>query len=85
MPDADIDHIRDGIHKVLAEADDGPYLIGDVLVIAEITPIDGETNLLTMHNKDISHWKELGFLHDRIHSINSGNFSLGAAEDDDDA
>ncbi len=76
------DHIRDAVLKVLEDDDEGPFMIGDLVLIAEITPSHGEPHLLTLHNEDISHWKELGLLHDRLLSITQGHFVLGSSGDE---
>lgn len=76
------DHIRDAVLKVVEDDEAGPFLIGDLLVIVEITTGDGTTNLLTIHNIEISYWKELGFLHNRLDSIAKGNFVLGEDVDE---
>ena len=68
MDDADI--VREAIQKILAEGDEGyePVMIGDLVLVAECTSIDGGTQLLVLHNTDIPRWKELGFLHDIVHN-----------------
>lgn len=78
------DHIRTAIQRIVEADDDGPYLIGDLVLIAEVTASDGSVNLITVHNVEISRWKELGFLHGRLHSINSDHFELGEWEPEDD-
>ena len=77
------DHIRDAVLKVLEDHDNGPFLIGDLLVMTEITTAEGETNLLTIHNTEISYWKELGFLHSRLDSMAKGHFELGVDDEFD--
>ena len=76
------DHIRDAVQKILEEDHEGPFLVGDLVLITEVTNGEGVTNLLIVHNTDIAHWTEIGFLHDRLDAINQGNFILG---DDDDS
>ncbi len=78
------DQIRDAIQAIFAddEPDDGPYMVGDLVLIAEVTSAAGETHLFTLHNTDIAYWKELGFLHDRLDSISKGRFELGVTEED---
>ena len=83
----DSDRIRDAIQNVLADdhpdGADGPYLIGDLVLIAEVTDSGGEIQLFTLHNTDITRWKEIGFLHDRLSAItNEGHFELGVKEED---
>lgn len=78
----DADYVRDAILKVLEDDDEGPFMVGDLVLIAEITPADGETSLFTLHSDEISHWKELGFLHDRLAAINQGHFVLGGGDED---
>lgn len=79
------DYIRDAILKFLDEDNEGPFLIGDLVLITEITNAEGVTNLLVVHNTEIAHWTEIGFLHDRLDAINQGNFILGEnmGEDND--
>jgi hypothetical protein len=83
----DADRIRNAIQEVLADdhpdGDEGPFLIGDLVLIAEVTDQDGSINLFTLHNTDITRWKEIGFLHDRLSEItNEGHFELGVKEED---
>ncbi len=80
----DSDRIRAAIQEIFADDDDqdGPYMIGDLVLIAEVTSADGEVQLFTLHNTDISRWKELGFLQDRLVSITEGHFELGVTEED---
>lgn len=82
---ADADRVRAAIQEIFTDDDDqdGPYMIGDIVLIAEVTNADGEIQLFTLHNTDIAPWKELGFLHDRLDSINRGHFELGEIVEED--
>ncbi len=79
----DADRIREAIQEVLQDDGDryNQVMIGDLVVIAECTSIEGDTQLFMLHNTDIPRWKELGFLHDRLVSISEGHFVLGGDDD----
>jgi hypothetical protein len=79
--DADTDQIKTAIMEILADDDGDRVMIGDFLLIAEITPESGEMFLLTMHNNEMTRWKELGFLHDRVLEIGEGHFVLGGGDE----
>ena len=76
------DHIRDAVLKIMADNDEQPMMIGDLVTLAEFTDEDGNIQLLTVHNIEITRWKEVGMLSDRLLSINEGHFVLGLPEDD---
>ena len=77
----DTDRIATAIQEILAEDGDERVMIGDLILMAEITAETGEVFLLTMHTDDITRWKELGFLHDRILEITEGHFVLGGGDE----
>ncbi len=81
--DADTDRIKTAIQEILVEDGGERVMVGDLILIAEITPETGEMFLLTMHNNEITRWKELGFLHDRVLEINEGRFVLGGGDEVD--
>ena len=81
--EGDTDRIKTAIQEILVE-DGERVMVGDLILIAEITPESGEMFLLTMHNNEITRWKELGFLHDRVLEINEGHFVLGGGDEGDD-
>ena len=81
--DADTDRIKTAIQEILVEEGDR-VMVGDLFLVAEITPESGEMFLLTMHNNEITRWKELGFLHDRILEIGEGHFVLGGGDEVDE-
>ena len=81
--EGDTDRIKTAIQEILVE-DGERVMVGDLILIAEITPESGEMFLLTMHNKEITRWKELGFLHDRILEISEGHFVLGGGDEVDE-
>jgi len=77
----DTDRIKTAIQGILNDDDNEPVMVGDLFLVAEITAESGENFLLTMHTDDISRWKELGFLHDRILEITEGRFVLGGGDE----
>ena len=81
MSETDVTDIRDAVLGILMRDWDGPFMVGDVVLLAEITDSDGDTNLFTLHNTEITVWKEVGMLRWRLESISSGDFEL---EDDDE-
>ena len=81
--EGDTDRIKTAIQEILVEEGDR-VMVGDLILIAEITPESGEMFLLTMHNNEITRWKELGFLHDRILEIGEGHFVLGGGDEVDE-
>ncbi len=82
--DADTDRLKTAIQEILVEDGGDRVMVGDLFLVAEITPESGEMFLLTMHNDDMTRWKELGFLHDRILEIGEGHFVLGGGDEVDD-
>ena len=79
--DADADRIKTAIQEVLVEDGGDRVMVGDLFLVAEITPDSGKMFLLTMHNGDMTRWKELGFLYDRILEITEGRFVLGDGDE----
>ncbi len=79
--DGDTDKIKTAIQEILVEDGGERVMVGDLILIAEITSESGEMFLLTMHNNEITRWKELGFLHDRVLEINEGHFVLGGGDE----
>ena len=77
----DTDRIATAIQEILRDDDNEAVMVGDLFLVAEITVESGETWLLTMHTDDITRWKELGFLHDRILEIGEGHFVLGGGDE----
>ena len=63
------DLVRDAIAQIMAEDEDmdkGPYLIGDVTLMAELTSPEGEVHIFTISNTDMTVWKERGMLMHRL-------------------
>ena len=63
MVEADL--VRDAIAQIVADDEDneeGPYLIGDLTLIAEMTSPEGETHLFTLASTEMTAWKERGML-----------------------
>ncbi len=79
--EGDTDRIKTAIQEILVEDGGDRVMVGDLILIAEITPESGEMFLLTMHNNEITRWKEIGFLHDRILEISEGHFVLGGGDE----
>ena len=82
--DADIDRMKTAIQEILVEDDNERVMVGDLFLVAEISPSSGAMFLLTMHNNEMTRWKELGFLHDRILEITEGRFVLGGDDEGDE-
>ena len=80
----DADHVRDAIRLIVDDQESENVMVGDLVLIAEVINGDGENQLMTLHNTEISRWKELGFLHDRITSIENGHFVLGGDDEDEE-
>lgn len=82
--DADIDRLKTAIQEILVDDGGDRVMVGDLYLVAEITPASGEMFLLMMHNDDMTRWKELGFLYDRILEITEGRFVLGGGDEVDE-
>ena len=70
----DADHVRDAIAQIIADDDDnddGPYMIGDLTLIAELTTPEGNTNLFTMASTEMTAWKERGMLMFRLDRLSA--------------
>ncbi len=80
----DVDLVREAIRGIVQDEEHQQVMVGDLLLIAEVIGPDGENELLTLHNLEITRWKELGFLHDRIASISEGHFELGLSDIEED-
>ena len=79
------DLIRDAIAKIMIDDDDldeGPYMIGDLTLIAEMTSPEGETHLFTMSSTEITGWKERGMLMFRLDRL-AARSVVHELEDDD--
>ena len=83
--EGDTDRIKTAIQEILVDDDGERVFVGDLFLVAEITPESGAVFLLTMHTNGMTRWKELGFLHDRILEIGEGHFVLGGGDEVDES
>ncbi len=68
------DRVRDAIAQIIADDednDDGPYMIGDMTLIAELTTPEGKTNLFTLSSTEMTAWKERGMLMFRLDRLSA--------------
>ena len=82
---SDTDHVRDAVAQIMADDEDnneGPYLIGDLTLIAEMTSPDGETHLFTVTSGDMTAWKERGMLMFRLDRLSARSVVNEQANDD---
>ena len=79
----DADRIREAIKVIVRDEEHEQVMVGNLILMAEVTGPSGQVELLTLHNTEITPWNELGMLHDRIANINQGHFELGVIEDED--
>ncbi len=82
---SDSDHVRNAIAQVMADDppdDDGPYVIGDLTLIAELTSKEGETHLFTLTSDEMTAWKERGMLSFRLDRLTARSV-VNELEDDD--
>ncbi len=63
------DYIRDAIAKILIDDDVGPYMIGDLIILAEMTSSRGTIELFILSSDDMTVWKERGMLADRLDDL----------------
>ena len=83
--DTNADLIRGAIAQIMIDDDDfdgGPYMIGDLTLIAEMTSPEGETHLFTMSSTEITGWKERGMLMNRLDRLTARSV-VHELEDDD--
>ncbi len=79
------DYVRDAVTKIMSDDEDndkGPYLIGDLTLIAELTSPEGETHLFTLSSTNITSWKERGMLMCRLDRLTARTV-VHELEDDD--
>ena len=84
MIEADL--VRDAIAWIMAEDEnnnEGPYLIGDLTLIAEMTAPDGETHLFTLASTEMTAWKERGMLMFRLDRLTARSVVHELSDDDD--
>lgn len=80
----DADRIRAAIRDIIEEEDYKDMMVGDLILLAEVTGSSGAMEMITIHNIEMARWKELGMLHNRIMSISEGGFVLGVVEEEED-
>ncbi len=81
----DADYVRDAIQQVMADDppdEDGPYMIGDLTLMAEMTSKNGETHIFTLSSTEMTAWKERGMLMFRLDRLTARSV-VHELEDDD--
>ena len=80
-----IDHVRDAVAQIMADDEDneeGPYMIGDLTLVAELTSEEGETHLFTLTSDEMTARKERGMLSFRLDRLTARSV-VHELEDDD--
>ena len=81
----DADRVRDAVAEIIRDDEDndeGPYMIGDITLIAELTSPEGATHLFTITSTEMTAWKERGMLSFRLDRLTARSV-VHELEDDD--
>ncbi|MCP4901078.1 MAG: hypothetical protein GY906_29260 [bacterium] len=77
--DVRLDKLRD----LISDWSGGRVMVGDIILIAEMMDSDGDPVKMTLHNSEMTQWKEIGMLQSRLYDIANGEFSMDEVSDDD--